>query len=427
MKNEKEGKIRTNSEQGSGDKKGRPIPRDKGRGRRKLEEPRRIRFIDPFGGAGGFRAGLERANDISTKQLPAQSRGWNSNEKEIPNGHSSITPSEGGTNTGEFRCVAYYEIDKYCVQTYNKNFGESHEPTDIRTVDAKDIPDHDLLCAGFPCQPFSTAGKRKGFQDIRGTLFYELVRIAEEKKPEKLLLENVDGLLSAGIQIGTGYYTANKGKPQGEITSDRKRVEEEPERKWEEIAFNVCSGAVYTQILLSLQELGHRVEWEVLNSKNFGVPQNRERVFIVGHLGGIPGREVFPLGQCDKEPNEMEREAGNGGQGMENEVASAIDSNYWKGGRAGRSMIEVQPLRFLNRNQKNFNNTAMTVDTSHSTGLKVNQRIRRLTPLECERLQGFPDGWTEGVSDTQRYRQMGNAVTVNVVEAIARAMKGALQ
>ena len=176
-----------------------------------------VRFIDLFGGIGGFRLGIERATE------------------------------------GKWKCVWYCDKDKYAVSVYNKRFGENYEPTDIRTVDEKEIPEHDVICAGFPCQSFSIAGKRRGLEDTRGTLFFEICRIARFHRPKFLFLENVKGLLSHD------------------------------------------GGKTFGIILDTLQDLGYSVEWQVLNSKYFGVPQNRERVFIIGHLGGFGGQQVFPI------------------------------------------------------------------------------------------------------------------------------------
>ena len=353
-----------------------------------------IRFIDLFSGIGGFRRGLEL--------------------------------SEG------YRCVWSNDWNKYANQIYTSRFGEEgHHSGDIRKVRASSIPDHDLLCAGFPCQAFSVAGKRRGFEDTRGTLFFEIARITRAKRPTLLLLENVKGLLSHN------------------------------------------EGQTYATILEVLGDLGYWAEWQVLNSKWFGVPQNRERVFIIGHLRGRSTRLVFPITETNSLSIEELGERGG--------VASCLDSNYHKGARrqrtfvvdpfnkaerqdmmagaiktnqrsstsTGTAVVEpfikniphgyndgfekplpslksnrgaqynellVQPLRFLNRNQKNFGNEAMTVDPTNSTGIRQGARIRRLTPVECERLQGFPDGWTEGISDTQRYKCLGNAVTVNVIK-----------
>ena len=273
-----------------------------------------MRFIDLFGGIGGFRLGIERATN----------KEWN--------------------------CVWYCDVDKYAVQIYNERFGEDYEPADIRKIHERDIPGHDLICAGFPCQSFSTAGKRKGMEDTRGTLFFEICRIAKYHKPKMLLLENVRGLLSHD------------------------------------------GGRTFGTILESLGELGYDVEWQVLNSKDYGVPQNRERVFIIGHPGNLSGRQVFPIGESNETPTE--------------EVPSVycLDANYSKGaGRGARTMI-------LHNIHGGYGEDVRTTEKCSP--------IRRLTPVECERLQSFPDGWTEGISDTQRYKCLGNAVTVNVVDAI---------
>jgi len=362
------------------------------------------RFIDLFSGIGGFRRGLELS--------------------------------------GGYRCVWSNDWDKYANKVYTARFGEeNHHSGDIRKVRASSIPDHDLLCAGFPCQAFSTAGKRRGFEDTRGTLFFEIARIARAKRPTLLLLENVKGLLS----------------------------HEE--------------GQTYATILEVLGSIGYWCEWQVLNSKWFGVPQNRERVFIIGHLRGRSTRPVFPIkeagGSLDlwdvteqvastlQSPGHA---AGNyRGMNMivdpfnkaerQDMMAGAIKTNQGSNTSTGTAVVEpfiknvphgyndgfekplpslkansgaqynellVQPLRFLNRNQKNFENTAMTVDPTNSTGIRQGARIRCLTPVECERLQGFPDGWTEGISDTQRYKCLGNAVTVNVIEFLGDRIKGSI-
>ena len=188
-----------------------------------------MKYIELFGGIRGFSLGIKKA----TK--------------------------------GKWKCVGYYEIDKYAVQTSNKNFGTKYKPTDIRKVQSGEVPDHDILCAGFPCQSFSIAGKRKGFEDTRGTLFFEICRIAKDKRTPLLFLENVKGLLSHD------------------------------------------EGRTFATILSTLSEMGYSVEWQVLNSKHFGVPQNRERVFIIGHLGGFSRGQVFPIGSSSKEIDKQQR------------------------------------------------------------------------------------------------------------------------
>lgn len=352
-----------------------------------------IRFIDLFSGIGGFRLGLEKANLRSTQQednqalydtenelddgKPNDSRPTRTAAEEVGAPRHSPNTEKGDSWKPTFSCVWSNDFNKYASQIYTKNFGEEgHTPGDIRTVNPEKIPDFDLLCGGFPCQSFSIAGKRKGFEDTRGTLFFEICRIIEAKRPSLLLLENVKGLLNH-----------NKGR-------------------------------TFTTIIQALDELGYWVEWQVLNSKHFGVPQNRERVFIIGHLRGTGGREIFPIFQDDVHRFEgiktqsggqigaalTGRSAG-GNNARGNYVAHCIDANYHKGTSALNSIKKSQ-------RQLVVGNEAFTDIDQVLSGFK----IRRLTPIECERLQGFPDGWTEGVSNTQRYKCLGNAVTVNVIE-----------
>lgn len=270
-------------------------------------------------------------------------------------------------------CIGFSEIDKYAIQIYKKHFSNHKEYGDVTNITWSDVPDFELLCGGFPCQSFSIAGKRGGFLDTRGTLFFEIARAVQEKQPRLLLLENVKGLLSH-----------NKGKTFGTI-------------------------------LNTLDALGYDLQWQVLNSKNFGVPQNRERVFVIGHLRTTSRPQVFPLGQTNKLYLE------NDGR----KIARCLDSNYHKGWLDHGQRTHIQTVL---KKMKVAN--AVTPDAYLATGRRkrVNgkavltsmceRRIRRLTPIECERLQGFPDGWTEGISDTQRYKCLGNAVTTNVISVI---------
>lgn len=299
-------------------------------------------------------------------------------------------------------CVYANEWDKYSAQTYEKNFGHKPDTTDITTVATSDIPDHDLLVGGFPCQAFSIAGKRKGFDDTRGTLFFDIARIAKAKRPKYLLLENVKGLLSHD------------------------------------------SGRTFKTILSTLTELGYDLQTMVLNSKNFGVPQNRERVFIVGHSRNLARPKVFPLGaNSQQNKNELQElttgvsdamrvyNIGQVNKGMSGQVDSPLGiARTLKGlggGLGAKTGLYVvrQPLKFLQRNQKNIKGDyAFTVDGANTGGVRQDMKIRRLTPLECLRLQGFPDNWFDvpGLSDTQKYKQAGNAVTVNVVYEVAKLL-----
>ena len=161
----------------------------------------------------------------------------------------------GLTRAGGFRCVGHCEIDKYANASYQAIYEPGKEERyypDATQIDPADLPDFDLLCGGFPCQAFSNAGRRRGFADARGTLFFEIARLAQAKRPPYLLLENVPGLLSH-----------DKGK-------------------------------TFSVILSALDDLGYHVEWSVLNSKHFGVPQSRRRLFIIGYLDPRCAGKILP-------------------------------------------------------------------------------------------------------------------------------------
>lgn len=334
-----------------------------------------MKYFSMFSGIGGFELGIQRAFDGESTGGLRQTEG-------VPqqgNPDSSGKPNERQHPS----CVGYSEIDKYAIATYQQHFGGHRNYGDATKINARELPDFDLLVGGFPCQAFSVAGKRHGFNDTRGTLFFDIARILAEKRPRHLVLENVKGLLSHD------------------------------------------QGKTFQTIIGVLTDLGYFVEWQVLNSKDFGVPQNRERVFIVGHLGGEPRRKVFPIfGQNPANISEDVTLIEDSARHTPREyagVAPTVQSSYGMGG-GHVPLVKRQPLRFLNRNQKNIEGDyAYTVDAGQTSGVKQDTRIRRLTPLECERLQGFPDNWTIG-SDTQRYKQCGNAVTVNVVEAVIRGL-----
>ena len=341
-----------------------------------------MKFFDLFAGIGGFRVGLEA------------------------HGHE---------------CIGSCELDVYARKVYAKNFGHEPRYKDVRDINTEDLPEFDILCAGFPCQSFSLAGNRKGFEDTRGTLFFEIARLVKEKRPSILLLENVKGLLSHD------------------------------------------EGKTFGIIIQTLDELGYDVEWQLLNSKYF-VPQNRERIFIIGHLRGSGGRKIFPLGQDGGEHDSSRETPQKSGQFTSKRYSSALTSTYHKGWGAGRTMIQIANKnsntknRIQNRKEAwsltgNSDDFGIVIQTkelypehhSHAgrvydpkgigrtlisseggvgkqTGLyEVGDRIRKLTPTECERLMGFPDGWTDhGISDTQRYKCLGNSVVVPVIEYIAR-------
>jgi len=374
---------------------------------RRRESTNGIRYADLFGGVGGFRLGIERASNSPRRT----SKECSNNDKSIPstnegNGRGGRTCS----NNLQTKCVFYSDIDKYSVQTYNKNFKENHEPTDITKISTDDIPEIDMVCGGFPCQAFSIAGKRRGFEDTRGTLFFEVARIIKAKRPKIVFLENVKGLLNH-----------NKGE-------------------------------TFRTIIQTISELGYDVQWMVLNSKFFGVPQNRERVFIIGSLRGERRPEILPFKESnsttdkelEKKPMIIGTTKSNTAQGTNsrswvhdvNGIIGAVNSTEYK--QPKQIFLKTNTKLGYDIAKENEDGIRLQFENSRTARGRVikgasqtlqasvpgvfDGKIRRLTPTECERLQGFPDGWTEGVSDTQRYKQMGNAVTVNVIEAIARKL-----
>ncbi|EAW7138426.1 DNA (cytosine-5-)-methyltransferase [Listeria monocytogenes] len=363
-----------------------------------------MKFLDLFAGIGGFRLGMERA------------------------GHE---------------CAGYVEIDKFARKSYqaiHDTEGEWTREDITKITDGEWRTLHgtvDVICGGFPCQSFSVAGKRLGFEETRGTLFFEIARAAKQIQSRYLFLENVKGLLSHN------------------------------------------EGETFATILTTLDELGYDAEWRVLNSKNHGVPHNRERVFIIGHLRGTSGREIFPLAEASRTADESRV------------IANTLTARYPYNQREGtyietaRKSKQVMPVltpdriikrqngrRFKCNGEEMFTLTAQdkhgvlireatlkgyaeafpgdSVNISHPNsktrrgrvGKQVantlltgeeqaivteQYRIRKLTPRECWRLQGFPD-WAfdraaEVNSNSQLYKQAGNSVTVNVIENIARLFK----
>lgn len=413
-------------------------------------------------------------------------------------------------------CVFASEIDKYASQAYRALYDGAPElHGDITKIDAHDISDHDVLVGGFPCQAFSVAGQRKGFEDARGTLFFEIARIASAKQPRLMLLENVKGLLSHD------------------------------------------GGRTFETMCAILNDIGYAIDFRVLNSKHFGVPQNRERIFIVcdrdaeheewdvtgndvvakakrraqalgvrtfnfdwpensevtarlrdvleaqvdekyylseektakliaqleergqiaesddcemvGHIEGINGHDicrrvytptgVAPTGVAPTIPTgssgnttpkiaEPQLEQYSNGSGL----AYTVDANYAKGtspgdigkGRRTHVMEEVRAVLTPDREEKRQNGRrfkddgeeSFTLTAQDKHGVAIGRypryRIRKLTPRECWRLQGFTDAQHDtvaaaGISDSQRYKQAGNAVTVNVIRAVGRPLVNRLK
>ena len=377
-----------------------------------------MKFLDLFAGIGGFRLGMESA------------------------GHE---------------CVGFCEIDKYARASYKAIHNtegeiELHDITAVSDESIRGFGSVDVICGGFPCQAFSIAGHRRGFEDTRGTLFFEICRFASILRPKYLFLENVRGLL------------------------------------------NHDGGATFETIIRTLDGLGYDVEWQVLNSKNFSVPQNRERVFIIGHLRGERTRRIFPIirenTKSDNQQSKIEI-VGNtkNPNGTSKGTGSVVyNSNGLIGTLCARDYKEPKQVaipvltpdrankrqngrRFKTDGEPMFTLTAQdrhgilikeatkqgyaeaeigdsvnlshpnsktrrgrvgkqianTLLTGESQGVvEPDFRIRELTPRECWRLQGFPD-WAfdkaqEVNSNSQLYKQAGNSVTVNVIEVIAREL-----
>jgi DNA (cytosine-5)-methyltransferase 1 len=408
-------------------------------------------------------------------------------------------------------CVGISEIDKYAFAIFRRHFPGVRNFGDATKLVPEDIPDFDLLVAGFPCQAFSIAGKRQGFNEARGTLFFEIARVLSHKRPKHFVLENVKGLGSHD------------------------------------------DGETQNKMLGILSDLGYFVERVLLNSKDYGVPQNRERVYFIGHSGACGGGEVLSIGSCDGEIVEAESErAVSGTISTKNQngqcqfdgsttlvvgrdISMSLNANYHKGAGAldvekgirqmivgdrgphrddikvgtlrthkdGEGFREMQsgvapalnarpredgsgqgvvaiPVLTPDRKTKRQNGRRMkeqgearftlTAQDQHgvlikvadgkqgqrvydvegiaatlqtaSTGGTANEKylidnlIRRFTPIECERLQAFKDNWTAfglfeqngelvevPISDTQRYKTTGNAVTTYVIEAVIRRMR----
>lgn len=334
---------------------------------------RTIRFFDLFSGIGGFREGLNRA--------------------------------------GGFVCVGHCEIDIHAEKSYQAIFDTEGEwfCNDASRIRTEEIPDFELLCGGFPCQAFSIAGRRKGFADARGTLFFEIARLAAGKRPDYLLLENVPGLLSHD------------------------------------------KGRTFHTILCTLSELGYHTEWQVLNSKDFGVPQSRKRVYLVGYLDERCAGKILPFTGTNGSAL-IQLQGGGQGQRIYSPEGVSCTLTSGSGGAGGKTGLYDVGLPIKENTKKGYklayegdsvdlgyatSNTrrgrvgrqvAHTLTTGSTQGVvEKGRRIRRLTPRECLRLQGYHEEQIDRIlainSDTQVYRQAGNGVTIPVVEAIGRRIR----
>lgn len=381
-------------------------------------------YFSAFSGIGGFEMGIQQAyeSDIQRKHLGAESQSEERRQGRVGAAHLDDQVLRPADRSAPL-CIGYSEIDKYAIKIYEHHFPNHKNYGDITEIDTAGLPDFELLCGGFPCQSFSIAGKRGGFEDTRGTLFFHLARLAKDKRPRLLFFENVRGLLSHD------------------------------------------GGRTYNTIVATLTELGYDLQWQVLNSKDFGVPQNRERVFIIGHIRGTPRPQVFPFGEDGRTPDELSRHVENtitntitaryegaqatgtyiaegeldaqeaGEQGLLEERAVADHPDGRRGQAHTAGIRTVGLLKEEHREKGNYlprervistegASRAISTHESQMPYYQDNMNIRRLTPTECARLQGFPDDWhkIEGISDTQAYRAYGNAVTVNVIREIVKRL-----
>ena len=337
----------------------------------------KINQLDLFSGIGGFHLGFERAG---------------------------------------FEVTSYFsEIDKHAVAVYQHQFKNATYVGSVTDVRGADLPNIDLITFGSPCQDFSLAGKRKGMDGERSSLILEAIRLITECRPRAFVWENVKGTFSSN------------------------------------------DGEDFAAILQAFSNIGgYRLEWQLLNTSWF-LPQNRERVYLVGY-STAPGGDwggVFPIGEGaelsdQKKRNKPQREASSK---AEDSIARALPAHVGYGSED--TFVEVNPLKIKVANKKGYQEAeegdairlyqpnsetqrgrvgkgvAHTLETTGQQGVVNQYRIRRLTPVECERLQGFPDNHTEygvydgevkKISNTQRYKQCGNAVTVDVVKAVAQQL-----
>ncbi len=276
-------------------------------------------------------------------------------------------------------CVFTSEWDKHAQQTYQSNFGELPYG-DITKIGPNDIPKFDVVLAGFPCQPFSQAGKKLGLADTRGTLFFDIAKIVEQHRPTVVFLENV------------------------------KRFRSHDDGKTFETIKNVLEG------------LGYEIYAEVLNAKNYGVPQNRERIYMIGFLGKTNFKFPEPTGIKTRLGDILEKNV---------DSKYTISDKLWEGHQRRKREHREKGNGF---GYSIFNEDSLYTSTISARYYKDGSEIlieqkgknpRRLTPREAARLQGFPDDFIIPVSDLQAYKQFGNSVAVPVIKALAKEIEKA--
>ena len=283
------------------------------------------------------------------------------------------------------RCVFSSEIDKQARITYNANFNEMPDG-DINNILSKDIPDHNILLAGFPCQPFSYAGCREGLKDKRSFLFFEIKRILKEKKPDSFLLENVRGLVS------------------------------------------LDKGNFFNKILKELKAIGYNVCYKIMNTKDYGnIPQTRERIYIVGFLNNLDFRFPKPIELKKKVEDVLLKE----------KQDSIFYYNNFPIHKELKKEIRKNNVIYQWRRtyvRENKSKTCPALIANMGTGghnvplIKDKHGIRKLTPRECARFQGFPDSFIlPQIANSHLYKQIGNSVSVPVIKRIAKEMTRCLK
>lgn len=335
----------------------------------------------------------------------------------------------------EFECIGYSEIDKFAIKCYEQNHKDIKNYGDITKINAEELPDFDLLTGGFPCQSFSIAGKRKGFKDTRGTLFFDILRIAKAKKPKYMVLENVKGLLSHD------------------------------------------DGKTFKIIIDSLKSIGYGIAYKVLNSKYYGIPQNRERIWIVCKYGGwdfmefmFPNKEPLKITIKDILEKDVDKKyylsekqiktilgkdgyspclsTNHTGKGLSHQmiiIPVLTPDRIEKRQNGRRFKTDGEPMFTLNTQDRHgvlishslfprssktgkggtghlskSDDTSYCVDTVNTQAIETNSIIRRLTPKECFRLQGFTEDQINlnGLSDSQKYKLAGNGWEIKVASKI---------
>lgn len=298
----------------------------------------------------------------------------------------SLFAGIGGLDTGfienGYEVVWANDIDKYAAQTYQANYASPIILGDLNEINLDEIPSADIVIGGFPCQPFSSMGELKGFEDTRGTLFFRIVELIQNQierghKPKALVLENVRNLKHH-----------DKGK-------------------------------TFKVIKKTLMDLGYKVYDQVLNSSDYGVPQTRNRTFIVCFSNletefSYPEKTELTLTLQDLLEHDVDKK-----YFLSDRILPTILSNG-TGGYKAKSEIDLKIARPLCATMAKMHRACQ------DNYVTQNGRVRRLTPRECARLQGFSDDFIIPVSDTQAYKQFGNAVTANVSRAVALKVKEAL-